>query len=90
MKKKNLVCNLENLKSYNPLNKASFWYTGLAEFVGHLSGFQCFIDWLKDARDSDCSAHSGWDERRMEDALSPKTDKKPCNYDPNILRLFDI
>ena len=51
---KNLSYNLENLKTYNPLNKVSLWHLGLAEFARYLLGFHCFIDWFKDVRDSVC------------------------------------
>ena len=62
------------MKSSNPLNKSSFWYVGLAEF-----GFQVSIVSLGGSMMSeilDTSVHSGWDERRMENA--------------NPLKLFQI
>ena len=58
------------MKSSNPLNKSSFWYVGLAEF-----DFQVSIVSLSGSMMSeilDTSVHSGWDERRMENANPPK------------------
>ena len=51
------------------------------------SGFHCFIDWFKDARDSGCFSTFwlGW--RKMEDALSPKTvldDKKNLEKNSSV------
>ena len=60
-------------KSYNPLNKAGLWCVGLTEFQ---DVFQAFIVLLIGSRMSEIlatSLHSGWDEGRMEDALSRKT-----------------
>ena len=54
MYEKNLSYNLENLKSYNSLDKASLWYVGLVKFVRLLSGFHCFMGCFKNIRDSGC------------------------------------
>ena len=54
VKKKNLFYNLENLKSYNPINKANLWYVTLTEFRRRLLCFHRLTDWFNDARDSCC------------------------------------
>ena len=64
---------------FSPLNKASFWYLGLAEFSKRFSGFHCFIDLFKDIRDSAYLRQLLTQMRgTREDAISPKTalDKK--------------
>ena len=60
-------------RKFEELSKASLRYVSLAEFE---SAFQVFIVLLISSRMSEIlvvSVHSGWNERRIEDALSPKT-----------------
>ena len=77
----------KNLKNYNPLNKASLCYVGLAEYARRL---QVSIVLFIGSRMSEIlavSVHSGWDGGNMDNARSPKNrfrKQKNLNSKPSV------